>query len=57
MGSYDNYTYGSDEIIYTTIPMSIQYIIVSTYVIITWGKYDFPSNVAKSMLMYLYLFS
>ena len=44
-----------NEVNYTTIPMSVQYIIVSGYVVLTWGEYNFVSNLTKMMLMYLYL--
>ena len=53
----DNHTYISDEVVYNKIPISIQYIIVSAYVIMSWGTYNFVSNTAKIMLMYLYLYS
>ena len=51
-----NHTYISEDVIYTKIPISIQYIMLSTYVIMSWGTYNFVSNTAKIMLMYLYLY-
>ena len=44
-----------NEVNYTTIPISLQYIIVSGYVVLTWGEYNFVSNLSKMMFMYLYL--
>ena len=44
-----------DEIKYTQIPISIQYIIISGYDIISWGNYTFVSNLSKLMVIYLYL--
>ena len=46
-----------NEITYTNIQISIQYILVSTYVIITWGTYNHVSILSKLMLMYLYFYS
>ncbi len=46
-----------NEITHTNIQISIQYILVSTYVIITWGTYNHVSILSKLMLMYLYFYS
>ena len=40
---------------YTQFPMSIQYIMVSGYVIVSWGEYNFVSNLSKLMLIYFHL--
>jgi len=34
---------------------SIQYIIVSTYVIMSWGQYNLVSNLSKLIFIYLNL--
>ncbi len=42
---------------YTQIPISIQYILLSGYVIMSWGTNNFVSHSTKLMLIYLYLYS
>jgi len=42
---------------YSNIQMSLQYIILSGYVIMSWGTYNFVSISTKLMLMYLYLYN
>lgn len=40
---------------YDQVPLSIPYIILSVYVIISWGTYNFVSVSTKLMLIYIYL--
>jgi len=44
------------EVEYTHIPISIQYILLSGYVIMSWNTCNFVSITTKLMLMYLYLY-
>ena len=43
------------DIIYTDI--SIQYLIIVGYVIMSWGTFNIVSILSKIMLMYLYLYN